>query len=222
MKTVRKALLIGLGIIGSLAAVAIGTWVYVVSNVEQPNYVGVIQDGVIEVRDYPALVVAEVTRQGDRNSVVRAGFSPLAAYIFAKNRSGDSISMTAPVTQARETRAGETIAMTAPVTQTPSALADGSWVVRFIMPAKYTLEMLPRAGGDDVRLLEIPATRRAAIRFSGVATDASIAAHEKTLRQWLAARNITVIGLPTYAYYNDPFTPGPLRRNEVMIDVTMP
>jgi hypothetical protein len=123
--------------------------------------------------------------------------------------------MTATVTQTRET-----IAMTAPVIQTPSA--DGTWLVRFIMPEKYTLETLPRAGSDDVRLLQAPPTRRAAIRFSGVATDASIAANEKTLREWLAARNIVVVGVPTYAYYNDPFTPGPLRRNEVLFDVTMP
>jgi hypothetical protein len=31
-----------------------------------------------------------------------------------------------------------------------------------------------------------------------------------------------VVGAPTYAYYNDPFTPGPLRRNEVIFDVTTP
>ncbi len=207
-------MLIGIGVVAALATAAIGAWVYVVGNVEQPSYVSVTQDGAIEVRDYPALIVAEVTRRGDRNNAVRAGFSPLAGYIFAKNRSGDSISMTAPVTQARDV-----IAMTAPVTQTPSAAGDQTWLVRFVMPAKYTLETLPKAGGEDVRLLQVPATRRAAIRFSGVATDASIALNEKTLGEWLAARNIMVIGVPTYAYYNDPFTPGPLRRNEVMFDV---
>ncbi len=205
-------MLIGLAIIGGLAAIAVGTWVYIVSNVEQPTYVVVTKDGPIEIRDYPALVVAEVTRRGDRNSAVRAGFSPLAAYIFAKDRSGESISMTAPVTQARET-----IAVTAPVTQAPSS--DGTWLIRFIMPAKYTLSTLPQAGSDDVRLLQAPATRRAAIRFSGVATDASIAANENALREWLASRNFLVVGVPTYAYYNDPLTPGPLRRNEVMFDV---
>ena len=87
------------------------------------------------------------------------------------------------------------------------------------MPAKYTLETLPKAAGDDVRLLEISAARRAAIRFSGIATDASIAANEIALRQWLEANQYETIGAPTYAYYNDPFTPGPLRRNEVIIDV---
>jgi hypothetical protein len=35
----------------------------------------------------------------------------------------------------------------------------------------------------------------------------------------MAARAIDATGEPTYAYYNDPFTPGFLRRNEVMIEV---
>jgi DNA gyrase inhibitor GyrI len=213
---------IGLGIVGGLAALGIGTWIYIVNNVEQPKYALITQDGAIEIRDYPALVVAEVTRRGDRNNAVRAGFSPLAGYIFAKNRGGESVSMTALVLQERQT-----IAMTAPVTQTPAG-EDGnggpndSWVIRFVMPSKYTLETLPKASGDDVRLLDVPAGRRAAIRFSGVATDELVAANEATLRAWLNTRNITIRGAPTYAYYNDPFTPGPLRRNEVMFDVTMP
>ena len=212
-------MLVSFAVLGVVAAVGIGAWIYAVSNVEQPKYVSVRLDGAIEIRDYPALVVAEVTRSGDRNAAVRAGFGPLAGYIFAKNRGGESVSMTAPVMQARKP-----IAMTAPVTQTPvmqtpDASGNSAWLVRFVMPAKYTLETLPKAAGDDVRLLEISAARRAAIRFSGIATDASIAANEIALRQWLEANQYETIGAPTYAYYNDPFTPGPLRRNEVIIDV---
>jgi hypothetical protein len=212
-------MLIGLGVTGGLAALGLGAWIYVVNNVEQPKYALVTQEGAIELRDYPALVVAEVTRRGERNNAVRAGFSPLAGYIFAKNRGGESVSMTAPVMQERQT-----IAMTAPVTQTLAGASAGgnssdAWVIRFIMPSKYTLDTLPKAAGDDVRLLDVPAARRAAIRFSGVATDALIAANEEALRAWLSNRGIAIVGSPTYAYYNDPFTPGPLRRNEVMFDV---
>jgi SOUL heme-binding protein len=206
--------MIGFAVIAGLAAAGIGAWVYAVSNVEQPKYALLRKDGAIEIRDYPALVVAEVTRRGDRNSAVRQGFGPLAGYIFAKERAGENISMTAPVMQTNEK-----IAMTAPVTQTPIGADDTTWLIRFVMPAKYTLETLPKAAGDDVRLLQIAPQRRAAIRFSGVATDAFIAANEAALKKWLAANNFEILGAPTYAYYNDPFTPGPLRRNEVMVDV---
>ena len=202
------------GLLGLLVFAAAG-WFYVTSNVEQPKYRVVLNEGAIELRDYPPLVVAEVTRRGERKDAVRAGFRPLASYIFAKEREGESIAMTAPVTQERER-----IAMTAPVTQSPSneGTAD-AWVVRFVMPAEYSLETLPPPANPDVQLRRLPESRRAAIRFSGVATDALIAEQEGRLRAWLAERGLTPAGAATYAYYNDPFTPGFLRRNEVVFDL---
>lgn len=204
MWTFKMRALIGLGVLAVLAAIVIGIWIYAMSTIEQPTYASVTRDGDIEIRDYPGLVVAEVTRRGDRQAAVRAGFAPLAGYIFAKSR------------------AGETISMTAPVTQTPAQAADQSWLIRFVMPSKYTLETLPKGQGEDVRLLELPAARRAVIRFSGVATDALIATNEAKLRDWLAQRVIAIQGVATYAYYNDPWTPGLLRRNEVLVEVAGP
>ncbi|MEM1376266.1 MAG: heme-binding protein, partial [Pseudomonadota bacterium] len=76
---------------------------------------------------------------------------------------------------------------------------------------------LPSPADRSVTLHEIEPSRRAAIRFSGVANDNLIAEQESKLRDWLAERGVDVAGSePTYAYYNDPMTPGPLRRNEVM------
>ncbi len=198
-----------------LAVLAMGAWVYIVNNVEHPAYRVVHHDGAIEIRDYPALIVAEVTRSGDRNTAVRAGFRSLASYIFAKDRAGDSIAMTAPVTQERAK-----IAMTAPRTQSREQSSESdTWVVTFIMPSKYTLEELPRPASQDIQLRETGPVRRAAIRFSGVATDRLLATNEKRLRNWLAAQGFNAAAASTYAYYNDPFTPGPLRRNEVIVDL---
>ncbi len=206
-----------------LAVAAVGVWVYVVQNVEQPDYALVERDGDIEIRDYPAMIVAEVTRRGPRREAVSNGFRPLAGYIFAKDRAGETVSMTAPVTQRRDDSTAK-IAMTAPVTQTPAgeSAQAGTWKVRFIMPSGYTLETLPRPGSDDVRLVEVTAKRRAAIRFSGHADDASIAKNEARLAGWLADKGHRTEGPPTYAYYNDPWTPGPLRRNEVIFDLAAP
>lgn len=200
--------------LGGLAVAAFGVHVWYVNNVGQPEYTSLVSDDDIELRDYPALIVAEVTRKGDRWSAVNRGFRPLAAYIFAKERAGDRIAMTAPVIQQRR----ETIAMTAPVTQTP-ADSSGSWAIRFIMPHDFTRESLPKPVGPDVRLASVPAQRRAVIRFSGVTTDELIAVKEATLRKWIRERGLRPLGPPTYAYYNHPLTPGFLRRNEVMFDV---
>ncbi len=209
-----KIALIALGVLILLGVAAMAVFVYVVQNVEQPAYQVVERDGLFEIRDYPGLVVAEVRRQGPRKEALSAGFGPLARYIFAKERDGERISMTAPVIQQRP----ETIAMTVPVTQTQDAAGD--WVVRFIMPARYRLDQLPAPAGGDVRLLEVPPRRTAALRFSGVTTDDLIAGKETELRAWLTARGLTPAAAPVYAYYNDPFTPGFLRRNEVLMDLT--
>jgi hypothetical protein len=208
-------LLLGIAGIAVMAILALGAWLYFASNVEEPKYRVVVADGAIEVREYPPLVVAEVTRSGDRWAAVNAGFGPLARYIFAEDRAGDSIAMTAPVTQ-QQTR----IAMTAPVTQSKVEDAQSdTWVVRFVMPSAYTLESLPKPASADVTLRQLPETQRAVIRFSGVATDRLVAEQEATLRAWLAARQLEVSGPPTIAYYNPPLTPGPLRRNEVMLQL---
>lgn len=216
-----KTLFIILGVLVVLGVVAMGVFVYIVQNVETPDYVAVQTDGAFEIRDYPALVVAETTRGGERREALSAGFGPLARYIFAKERGGEKIAMTAPVTQQRPQQqieaTSETIAMTAPVIQSPSG--EGAWSVRFIMPSGYKLDALPEPGSAEVRLLEIPAQRRAAVRFSGSTSDAALAEQEAALRAWMAARGLTPRGPAVYAYYNDPFTPGFLRRNEVLIDV---
>ncbi|RNE88754.1 heme-binding protein [Marichromatium sp. AB31] len=210
-----KFVLILIGAMAVLGVVAMAVFVFVVQNVETPDYRVVERDETIEIRDYPALIVAEVRRDGDRRAALSAGFGPLAGYIFAKEREGESVSMTAPVTQ---TPADEPIAMTVPVTQTPTDAA-GQWAVRFIMPARYDLDSLPAPAGETVRLRTIAPRRVAAIRFSGRATDALIAEQESRLRAWLETRGLAVAGAPTYAYYNDPLTPGFLRRNEVMLEL---
>jgi hypothetical protein len=212
-----KTLLIILGALILVAIAAMAVFVYVVQNVETPDYVSVERDGPFEIRDYPALVVAEVAREGSRREALSAGFRPLARYIFAKERGGEKIAMTAPVIQQRPQDRPEPIAMTAPVTQ--SLTADGEWAVQFIMPASYALDQLPTPGASDIRLREIPPQRRAAVRFSGSTKDAALAEQEAALREWLAGRGLTAEGSAVYAYYNDPFTPGFLRRNEVIIDI---
>jgi len=184
-----------------LAVVFLGLvlfWFVQTRNVEIARYDVIEKDGLIEIRAYPALVVAEVVRNGSRDEAVRSGFGPLARYIFAREREGEKIAMTAPVTQRAE---------------------GTSWTIQFIMPSSYDLERLPRPSGADVKLRELPPARRAAIRFSGWWSDELFQAKDRALRDWLAARRLTPAGTPTFAYYNDPFTPGFLRRNEILYDL---
>ncbi len=180
--------------------------------VEKPDYTVIEsdRDGDIEIRAYPPQIVAEITVSGDRSGAANDAFRPLARYIFDDEREAGKIAMTAPVTQERSK-----IAMTAPVTQ--SASDEGDWTVAFIMPSKWTMETLPPPQNPAVSLREIPARTMAAISFSWFATDGRIARHEEELKSWLLQKGLEAAGPPVYAYYDPPFKPPFLRRNEVLI-----
>jgi hypothetical protein len=179
----------GLGI-----AALVGAWAWTAWLVETPDHALVEQDGPFELRRYPPVVAARVERAGDRGTAVRSAFGPLSRYIFAKDREG------------------EKIAMTAPVTQEP---AEAGWAVSFLMPAGRSMASLPQPAGD-VRLVETEGRLVAAVRFSGSWTDARFDRFAGDLDDWMRARGLVPQGPPEYAYYNDPFTPGFLRRNEVL------
>lgn len=198
MKKVKRMLLTtALGLAAAFAALVV-FWFVQTRNVEIARHEVLQADGDIEIRAYPALVVAEVTRSGARDAAVRSGFGPLARYIFAREREGEKIAMTAPVTQRAEGQ---------------------SWTIQFIMPSAYDLDRLPKPSGADVKLRELPPARRAAIRFSGWWSDELFNRKDAALRGWLEAKGIAFTGPPTFAYYNDPFTPGFLRRNEILYDL---
>ncbi|MCZ8368996.1 MAG: heme-binding protein [Porphyrobacter sp.] len=167
---------------------------------EQPEFALFRADADFELRDYPALVVAEVSNTGSRESASGASFRRLAAYIFASDRpaGGEKIAMTAPVLQ-DETRPGE-------------------WRMRFVMPSKYTLATLPPAP-SDIRLTQMPARRMAAIRFSGNGSGRDLALMEARLRDWIITQGLMPAGEAEFAFYDAPMVPGPLRRNEVLIPV---
>ena len=110
----------------------------------------------------------------------------------------------------------DSIAMTAPVMQSG---ADGKWLVRFIMPRAYTLDSLPKPDNPKVRLVPLPASRMAVVKFSGLARAPDVASKTDELRGFIASQHLEAIGLPVLARYNPPWTPWFMRRNEVHIPV---
>lgn len=185
---------------------------------EEPSYTLVERDGDFEIREYPALVIAEVTVEGDRREASNRGFRPLANYIFGGNQPSQAIEMTAPVTSTRAGRSeGETIAMTAPVTS--EAAGEGRWRVAFIMPAKWSMDTLPAPDDAQIDLRETPARRVAVLQFSGLMGEDRIAEKLAELQGVMARRGLTAQSPPTYAAYNPPWIPGPFRRNEIWIEI---
>ena len=181
--------------------------------VEEPAFKSVLKDGDFEVRDYPALVVAEVTVSGEQKEAGNKGFRLLAGYIFGGNKRRQSIAMTAPVAQQPTS---EKIAMTAPVTQIQNA---GSWTVRFTMPSGYTLNTLPEPNDPKIHLRQLPPERFAVLRFSGLARPDDVDAKSAELITVTKSHDLRAIGSVMLAQYNPPWTLWFMRRNEVMIPV---
>lgn len=182
--------------LGTLAAVGGAFFVWRASRAEEPGYQVLESDGAIEIRRYPSFVTAGTEQRGERSRALNDGFRVLADYIFAKSRSGEKLPMTAPVLS--DTDGG------------------GSWRTRFIMPTGKARANLPAAPAG-VELVSEPGARVAAIRFSGRADDATLETKENVLRSWLQLKNLPNEGRAVHAFYNAPFLPGPLRRNEVVV-----
>jgi hypothetical protein len=174
----------------------------------------VLRDGDFDIRDYPALVVAEVTVTGGQKDAASKGFRLLAGYIFGGNKRRQGIAMTAPVTQQA---VSEKIAMTAPVAQTQTA--TGEWVVRFTMPSAYSLQTLPVPDDPRVRLRSMDPARFAVLRFSGLALPGDVEAKSNELLAQVKSRRLRTIGPVSLAQYNPPWTLWFMRRNEVMVEV---
>lgn len=189
------------------ALVAIGGAIYITKKIadhtEEPDYDVVRRDGDIEVRDYDAMVVAETVKSGYHEKARKAGFLALADYISAHNRSGKKIAMTVPVLQQLSESQGHT----------------KGWAIRFVMPKKYSTATLPSPTTNDIEVRDVSAKRVVAIRFAGNFSASMASKKLMTLYNYIADENLKQKGDPEYAFYNPPWTPGFLKRNEIFIEI---
>jgi len=170
---------------------------------EEPPHTTVVRDGDFEIRDYPALRIAEVTVNAPRNDAAYAGFRKLARYIFGDNAEKQKIEMTAPVIEARGAGGAD----------------EEGWTIRFVMPQGLTLAKLPKPDDPAIRIRESPATRYAVLRYSGLAGDATVEAKTEELNAILRRRGLEPAGPPLLAFYDPPWTLWFMRRNEILIPV---
>jgi hypothetical protein len=183
--------------------------------IEQPSFEVIDAVGSIEIRRYGPRLTAEADMGpgiGVEDGQYSA-FMALADFIFANNRQGPTVAMTAPVAMERT---AEPIAMTAPVAMEPG---EEGRVMRFFMPAQYTLETLPRPSDERVRIVTVPAQTLAVLRFSGEPTDDAVAARQTELLAGVQGSAWEPVGEPGFFGYDPPLTPPEQRRNEVFIEV---
>jgi hypothetical protein len=167
---------------------------------EMPPYSVEWQDATREIRSYGPHLLAEVKVSGSRSGAIQRGFRVLAGYIFGGNATG------------------EKIAMTVPVAQTPDSSGD-TWVISFMMPARYTTATLPAPKTDAIRFVQAGPSRQLVERFSGIPGTEGLADRAKALQAWAKAQGYVIVAGPHYYFYDAPMTLPWKRRNEVAFTV---
>ncbi len=153
-----------------------------------PEYQVLIKSERFEVRLYGQLVTVSAPLHGEEGEREGA-FRRLFRFISGANARGEKIPMTSPVLQ------------------TTARMS-------FILPNEST-----KTRPNDPALLEevIPAGRFASYRFRGNASPENARQALETLRAWITANGLTAAEEGRVAYYDPPWTPLFLRRNEALI-----
>ncbi len=179
----------------------LGFWILIPFFLENPKYTILERNNYFQIRKYNEMTIAKIITVGERYDGLRKGFIPLARYIGAKERDGPKISMTAPVMQQKK--------------------ENNNWEISFYMPSKFDINQLPISNNNQIKIASTPSKIMAVIAFSGVAKTELLENNLSKLIKWIEEINYKIISgsEPIYSYYNDPSTPGFLRKNEIMIPV---
>ncbi len=162
---------------------------------ESAPYKAVRSDGKFELRDYPALQVVETptTRGGTDTD---GGFMRLFRFITGANEAKQKIAMTTPVFMAS---------------------SDTNATMAFVLPAKLKADAVPQPSDASVAVRELPAGRFAVLRYSGGRNAKKEADSLERLKTWMTSEALGASSSPVFAYFDPPWTPAFLRRNEVML-----
>ena len=165
---------------------------------ESAEYSVLRSDGKIEVREYPDLMMATTdmqSRQGNDGS-----FGRLFRYISGGNEDNQKV------------------AMTTPVFMEPSS-SKTSGTMGFVIPKKVAEGNIPQPASEQVELAQRPGGLFAVIRFAGRDDQVLFEEQQSTLEEWIQSQGYEMEGEPEFAGYDPPWTPGPLRRNEILIRI---
>lgn len=164
---------------------------------ETPDYVVVRKDEKIEIRDYPELMIATAPMKENMDN----SFMTLFRFITGANEGKEKIAMTSPVLIHSEKE---------------------KKTMSFIVPKATAEKGVPKPTGELVSISKIEAARFVALRFSGKRSPETEVKAVEALRIWMEEQKFEAKGEPVFAYYDPPWTPIFMRRNEVMFRIEKP
>ena len=162
---------------------------------EEANYKVIKKNEIYEIRKYSdrLAIEAEISNQG-------SSFRKLFKYISGDNENNEEIKMTTPVTQIEK---------------------KGNMTMQFYLPSRFNKSNTPNPSNSDIKILNIKGGYYAVIIYSGRASDKNFIKHKNILENELKKDDISILGSPIKATYNNPFTLPLLRRNEAMFVINI-
>ena len=164
---------------------------------ESAPYRVVRSDGKFELRDYPSLTVVE-TLMDRTGQGAGGGFNRLFHFITGRNEAGEKIAMTTPVFMS----------------------GNGSnSTMAFVMPATMKAAQVPKPSDGSLMVRELEPGRFAVLRFIGGRNLKNESETLSRLKAWINTQGLKPASTPVYGYFDPPWTPTFLRRNEVMLRI---
>jgi len=158
----------------------------------------------VEIRKYEDYTVASTGSADveEEKNARNGGFMTLFRYIDGDNESEQKIAMTSPVFMQGDAVVGK---------------------MSFVVPAEVEEAGAPKPTNEDVRLESVPGGTFAVLRFKGSRSNESATQALEKLNAWLAGSSFSALpdGSPRFAYYDPPWVPEALRRNEVLVPLSM-
>jgi hypothetical protein len=164
---------------------------------ESAEYIVLESADSFEIREYPDLMMAttgmNTESQGNDGSFMR-----LFGYISGENAPQQKVAMTTPVFMEQDG-------------------SDANGQMGFVLPKQVTQQSIPSPTNEQVEIQKRAGGKFAVIRFAGQMDSKTTATAEDKLRSWMSDKGLMGDGDAELAGYDPPWTPGPLRRNEVLI-----
>jgi len=150
-----------------------------------------------ELREYPDLHLASTSMQSQTQGN-DGSFMRLFRYISGANKQAQEIAMTTPVFMDLGT-------------------PEHKGQMGFVIPKNLAEKHVPEPTSDQVQIRKRSGGQFAVIRFAGRLDRGAVVSAEKQLRAWMNHKGLSGESDPEIAGYDPPWTPGPLRRNEILI-----
>lgn len=162
---------------------------------ESPAFKLIKKEEPFELRAYQAFYLVEYENDADPDS--HYGFNTLFSYIGSNNSKEKKISMTVPVIE---------------------EVSNSKRKMSFVVPKKFGQD-IPKPRSKFLKVVAFEAGYYAVVVFNGRSTEKLEAHQLEQLHNWIKKNQWAIDSEVKLAFYNAPFTPGPFRRNEMMIKV---